>query len=164
MVRTQLVDQNAVDFLRHGSVEAAQARLQVTQGDPQALRCERASKRAVDIPRDEHEVGLDPLHDFDQLGGHVCKLHAHGTRMKLQHVIRSQLKLIEEHLRHRPVVVLPRVHQGELGARNGVHDLTEPRDLDEVGACANDDEKVHASEKCRWLPCYCVPKLRSSTL
>ena len=63
--------------------------------------------------------------------------------MQLQDVVGPQVKLVEKDLRHGFVVVLPGVDQGELGAGNGVHHLAKARDLDEVGARADDDEKVH---------------------
>ena len=140
----------------HGAVKAAQTRLQVTQWNPEPLGGERSGKRAVDVARHQHEVRLDLLHDLHQLGDHVGKLQARGTGMQLEDVVGSQVKLVKKDLRHRLVVVLPGVDQGELGARDGIHHLAKARDLDEVGARADDDEKVHGFRSVGGLRPQCM--------
>ena len=119
----------------------------------------RPGKRAVHVARNQNEVRLDLLHDPHQLRDHLGKLQARGTGMQLQDVVGSQVKLVEEDLRHGFVVVLPGVDQGELGAGDGVHHLAKARDLDEVGARADDDEKVHGFWSVGGLRPQCMKQL-----
>jgi len=52
-----VVGDDAVDLLRHRAVEAAQAGLDVGEGQVQLGRGERAGQRRVGVAEDDHPVG-----------------------------------------------------------------------------------------------------------
>ena len=59
----ELVGDDPVDLLRHRAVEAAQARLDVGDRDPELHRDERRRERRVDVAGDDHEVRALLLED-----------------------------------------------------------------------------------------------------
>ena len=107
----RVVDDAAVDLFGHAVVEAAVARLHVTDADAHALGDERGDA-GVRVAEDEHGVGLLGEEDLLGLGEHLADLvgesgaaHAH-VDVGLAHA-----HLAEEHAGEAVVVVLAGVHQ-----------------------------------------------------
>ena len=103
----ELVGDDPVDLLGHRAVEAAQARLDVGDRDPHLRRGQRRRQGRVDVAGDEHQVGR--LVDQDRLEAlhHPRRLLGVAARADLEHVVgRRHPELLEEDLRHQPVVVL----------------------------------------------------------
>ena len=106
----ELVGDDAVYLLGHGAIEAPQARLDVRDWDAELDRHERGGKRRVHVPGHDHQVRslgdqqrFEPLHDTRRLYG-----MAGGANVQV--VVRlGEIQLLEQHVRHHPVVVLPGV-------------------------------------------------------
>jgi hypothetical protein len=130
----ELVGDDPVDLLGHGAVEAAQAGLDVGDRDAHLDRGQHRRQGRVDVARDEDEVGLLGLQHRLQPLHRPRRLRCMGPRAHLQHVVRGRHpELLEEDLRHQPVVVLAGVDDrvaalGQAGAQGGDH----RRRLDEV--------------------------------
>ena len=110
-----VVGEDAVVLLRHRPVEAAQARLDVRDLDAELDGGERARERRVDVAGDDAEVDLalhqHPL-DPDQ---RLRRLLAVRSRADAEELVRPRHpELAEEDVRHRVVVVLPRMQEHEL--------------------------------------------------
>jgi hypothetical protein len=146
MVAAQLVDQHPVDLFRHGSVKASESRFEVSHRNAQTLSSQGASKCAVDIAGHQDKIGLDLLHQGDELLNHVGKLHASRARMKFKDVVWPKVELIKKDLAHGPVVMLPRVDQGELTPATRFHHLPELGDFDEVGTGSDNNQQMHEME------------------
>jgi hypothetical protein len=106
------VGQDAVDLLRHGAVEAAQAGLDVHQRHLELGRHQPAGDGRVHVADDEHGVRplfqhdrLETLHDHRGLGGV-------GAAADLEvDVGPGDVQVVEERLAHLVVVVLAGMHQ-----------------------------------------------------
>ena len=116
-----LVGQHAIDLLRHLPVEAAQAGLDVDDGNALLHRDQAAGERRIDVADDDDAArpqlvhhGLESPHDFR-------RLHRVRSRSDFEvHVRRRQFEIREQPLVHRDVVVLSRVdedHARQLGPR-----------------------------------------------
>ena len=134
-----VVGEDPVHLLGHAPVEGAQARLHMGHRDVQLRRGERARQRGVGVPVDEDPVW--PLGDQDLLdaGQHRPGHRAVEPAVDAQVEARpGDVQLLEEHLRHVGVEMLP-------GVDDGLVHRTEPREgpgyggrLDELRAGAHD--------------------------
>jgi hypothetical protein len=129
--RRDLIGQAAVDLLGHAGIEAAQAGLDVRDGQAELGRGQRARQRGVRVTQDEHEVGTDVEHRLLQRGQHAARHVAVRSGPDAEMEIRSgDLELVEERARHLVVVVLAGVDEhlaqtAAQGARErcGLHEL-----------------------------------------
>jgi hypothetical protein len=139
------VGEDAVDLLGHRPIEAAQARLDVDERDPELRSHQTARDRAVHVANDHHGAGiavachgLERLHD---LGG----LHG-GAAAHAQVQIRlGNAQLPEEQVAHVVVVVLAGVHEDRLDPRDVGVGLHQGSDLHQVGPGPDDVEDPHAT-------------------
>jgi hypothetical protein len=103
----ETVGDDPVHLLRHGQVEAAQAGLDVGDRDSHLHRDEHRRQGRVDVAGDDHQVGgllgqhrLQPLHRPRRHLGMAAGAD-------LEHMVGGgNAELLEEDLRHQPVVVL----------------------------------------------------------
>ncbi len=135
-----------VDLLGHGVVERAQPGFHVRDGDPQLGAGQGRRQRGVDVAVDDHALGR--LLAEDLLQGHqqrrglgpVCA----GAHAEVE-VGLGQTQLLEEDLRHAPVVVLTGVDDLLLGTGR-LERGDDGRGLDEVRPGADDvDESGHGA-------------------
>jgi hypothetical protein len=153
----ELVGDDPVDLLGHAAVEAPEPRLEV--GDRQAHlgRDERHRQRRVHVARNDDQVGpllledrLDPLH-------HARRLNGVTPGSDAEHVVRrGDAELLEEDVRHHPVVVLTGVDEEMLSVRKALAELCDyRRRLDEVRSRPDHGESSHRAECTRrmaiWL-------------
>jgi hypothetical protein len=66
--------------------------------------------------------------------------------MKFKDVVWPKVELIKKDLAHGPVVMLPRVDQGELTPATRFHHLPELGDFDEVGTGSDNNQQMHEME------------------
>ncbi len=138
-----VVDENPVDLLGHGPVEAAQAGLDVDDGDAELRSGEGAGEGAVGIAEDDdgaggvrEQVGLDA---FEGTGGH-CRV---GTGADAEVAMGlGDAEFAEEPFRHAFVVVLAGV-QDALVMSAGAGFGRERRQFDELGPGADDGGESH---------------------
>jgi hypothetical protein len=103
----EAVGDDPVGLLGHRHVEAAQAGLDVGEGDLHLHRGQGRRQGRVDVAGDDHQVR--PLLQQDRLQAlHRARgLHRVTGRSDLEHVVGGgHAELLEEDLRHQPVVVL----------------------------------------------------------
>ena len=139
------VGDDPVELLGHRAVEAAQAGLDVGDRDVQLGRRDRRRHRRVDVAGDDHEVGaLGEQHRLEALH-HPGRLLRVAARADLEHVVgRGHPELLEEDLRHQPVVVLAGVDDGVAGVRQtGAQGADHRGHLDQVRPGSEDVEDVH---------------------
>ena len=144
-VSGEAVGDDPVDLLGHRQVERAQAGLDVGDRDAHLHRDQRRRQGRVDVAEDDDQVGplgdqhrLQPLHRPRRLQGVAAGAD-------LEHVVgRRHAELLEEDLRHRPVVVLAGVDDDVAAVRLALaHRADHRRGLDEVGAGADDVDDSH---------------------
>ena len=137
-----LVGEDPVDLLRHAAVPAAQAALQVAEGDAQLVGGDRPRQGAVHVTDHEHEVRALLVHHAFQAQHDVRHLGVRRAGLDAQPVVGRKAELLEEDIGHPRIEVLAGMHQlnVQVGIRGG--HLLEAGDLDEVGACAHDDEHL----------------------
>ena len=166
------IGDDPVDLLGHRPIEAPQPRLYVGNGDQRLRRCQRRGERRVDVAGDEDQIGfllgeygLQPLH-------HQGGLLGVAAGADLEHVIwLGDAELLEEDLRHHPVVVLAGVDDRVAPVRVArPHRGDHRRGLDEVrtGTDHVDESQENASRFARcainqteviWLaPRSCAPE------
>ena len=106
-----LVGDHAVQLLGHRAVEAAEARLDVPHGDQQLGGHDRPGHRRVDVAGDQHDVRRRlEQHRFQPLH-HTRGLLRVRSRADVEVVVGlPHAQLVQEHLRHRVVVVLAGMH------------------------------------------------------
>ncbi len=140
-----LVGEDAVDLLGHRPVAAAQARLDVGDRDLQVRAGERRRERRVDVARHDHQVGLLGGQDRRDRFEDAADLDRVRAGSDAEHVVGlGHAELVEEDLRHHPVVVLTGVdeHVPAVGvdrAQGG----DDRRHLHEVRARPDDVEEPH---------------------
>ena len=141
-----LVDEHAVQLLRHRPVVAAQSRLDVRHGNPELRRSECGGERRVDVAGNEHERRLLAHEDLLEALERAGSLRAVRARADAEQVSgRRNAQLVEQHVGHLAVVVLPRVDAdvpplGKPRAERMLHG----RHLHEVGPRADDvGESLH---------------------
>ncbi len=137
------VDREAVDLLGHRPVEGSQARFDVRDRYPAFRRHQRARERRVDVADDDDLVGGIGLQPLVEAGHHPSGLHRVVRRADFEvDVGRTQAEVGEQRFRHRPVVVLPGVHEHRVdaGAREA---LEQGRDLHEVRPRSRDHDRPH---------------------
>ena len=141
----ELVGDDPVDLLRHRAVEAAQAGLDVGDRDAHLRRGQRRRQGRVDVAGDDDQVGplvgehrLEPLHRARRLLGVAA-------RADLEHVVGlGHAELLEEHVRHQPVVVLAGVDDGVTGVGQARPQRPDHRRrLDQVRPRADHVEDAH---------------------
>ena len=136
------VGDNAVDLLRHRSIEAAQARLDMGECDARLRSHESGRYRRVDVPVNNHKIRSSLQEQIFQALENCRGLAPLPTGPHAQvHVGPRQSQLPKEDLRHGVVVVLASVNQqlgdvmpvqaaitgaalGKLGARRS-HEVAE---------------------------------------
>jgi hypothetical protein len=116
--RRQVVGDDPVGLLGHRAIEAPQPGLHVGHRRSQLRRAQRSSQCGVDVARHDHQLGsLLPQHRREPVE-HARDLLRVSPRSHAQHVVRRRdAQLLEEDLRHRPVVVLAGVD--DAGGRGG---------------------------------------------
>ena len=110
------VGQDPVDLFGHGAVPAAEARLEVCDRDAELHRGQGGGEGRVDVAGHDHQVG--PVVDQERLEAlhHPGGLLGVGAGPDLEHVVRlGDPELLEEDLRHHPVVMLSRVDDRLVG-------------------------------------------------
>ena len=109
----ELVGDDPVQLLRHRAVEAAQAGLDVGDRYVHLRRGQRRRQGRVDVARDDDQVGLlGGQHRLEPLD-RARRLLGVAAGADLEHVVGlGHAQLLEEDLRHQPVVVLPGVDDG----------------------------------------------------
>jgi hypothetical protein len=147
----EMVGDDAVQLLGHRAVEAAQAGLDVGEGDLHLRRGQRRGHGRVDVAGDDREVralllqdGLEPLH-------HPRRLLRVAAGADLEHVVRlGHAELLEEYLRHHPVVVLAGVDERVAALRQArAQGADHRRRLDEVGPGPDDVDDAHRRHSTR---------------
>ena len=122
-------------------------------GISEPRRAERRGEGRVDVAGDEHEVGaLGAQHRLEPLE-HPRRLLAVAAGADAEHVVGlGHAELLEEDLRHRPVVVLAGVDDHRrLGAEALARGRDHRRHLDEVRPRAEDVDDPHRArpDRCR---------------
>jgi hypothetical protein len=137
------IGDDAVGFLRHGSVEAPQAGFHVGHADAELGGRQGGGERRVDVADDHHGVGavgaellLQALHDFGDLP-HVCARADSQVDVRL-----GDVELAEERLAHSLIVVLPGVYQSRAQVELA-HGANQRRDLHEIRSRARDERNLH---------------------
>ncbi len=140
--RRDAVDDDSVPLLGHVDVAAAQARLDVRDGDAGLDACFGTRARRVRVAEDDHPVR--PLR-LDRLADQ----RPHRVRVRgvqVEEVPRlAEAQLVEEDLRHLGVPVLARVQDDLLDSRVPQRQGKRSR-LDELRAVADDREDLHPAE------------------
>ena len=136
--RGQLVDLDAVPFLGHRQVTAAEPRLDVSLADSGVVGRERAGQRRVRVAEDEHDVRALGADRFADPGPHRRRVGG----VQIEPVARlREPQLVEEDLRQLGIVVLPRMQDDLVDSvitkRNG-----ERRRLDKLRAVSDDRENL----------------------
>src|SRR6266446_177007 len=110
----QAVGDETIDLLRHCPVEAAQARLDMRDGNIELGGHQGGSHGGVDIAHDEDEIGparqqhrFKPKHDPSSLLGTGAR-----SDFKIYVCVRD-VQLLEEHGIHGDIIVLPRVDKAD---------------------------------------------------
>ena len=130
------------------AVERAQPRLDVGDGDASLDRDQGAGERGVDVTEHDDLVDRVDLEPFLERGHYAGGLH--GVRPRAHAEVDVGLRnaeVPEQGLRHRPVVVLPRVDEQRLLA----HLPQRPhqgRDLHEVRSRTSDQNLPHRRLLC----------------
>ena len=134
------VGDEAVDFLGHRHVAAAQAGFDVGDGNVELLGDDRAGQRGVDVANDEHERGrlgdaqfLEREHDLGRLGRVAAAAGAH------EQVGLGDAEFFEEDVVHFTVVVLARVDDLERQRALGLERAHDRGDLHEVRSRTGDE-------------------------
>jgi len=132
-----VVDEHAVDLLRHGPVEGPHPGLHVRHRDAGLRGDDPAREGRVGVAVDQHQPGRDLGDDRLQHGEHARRLRGVGAGVDTQLAVRSRdVELVHEHARELVVVMLAGVDEHLL-----VLDAQTMRDgsgLDELGAVADD--------------------------
>ena len=128
------VRQEPVDLLGHTPVEGTEPGLDVGDGDVKLHRREGGGQRGVHVAHDQHEVGQrgvqDRLEAAHDLGG-LDRVRARADAEV--EVGGPDIQVLEEPLRHRPVVVLAGVDEDRSQGRLRAHRPDEwgPDDVDD---------------------------------
>ncbi len=141
----EVIGDDPVDLLRHRAVEAPQPGLDVADRDPEPGRAERRGEGRVDVAGNQDEVrSLVAKHRLQPLE-HARGLLAVAARADPEHVVRLRYpELLEEDLRHRPVVVLAGVDDHRrVGAEALPGRRDDRRHLDQVRPRADDVSDPH---------------------
>ncbi len=141
----EAVGDDPVDLLGHREVEAAQARLDVGDRQAHLHRGQHRRQGRVDVAGDDQQVGLLVLDHRLQPLHRARRLLGVGAGADLEHVIgRGHAELLEEDLRHRPVVVLAGVDDHVVAVRQAAPHRGDHRGgLDEVGSGTDHVEDSH---------------------
>ncbi len=108
----EAVGDEAVDLLRHVADEAAQARLDVRDGDAEFGGGERAGERAVGVAVDDDGVGRFALHHRLKSLEHLRRLARVRAGADAEVVVGlRQRQLLEEDVGHAGIVMLAGVHE-----------------------------------------------------
>ncbi len=138
-----MVGDPAIVLLRHAQVQASQPGLHMAHVDAQLGPGEGGGQDRVGIPLDQDDLRLDRQEDGFQSNQRLRRLFGVGTGPDLEvRVGGPEAQLLEEGLGQLPVIMLPRVDEGEgkvlppqlRDDRSHLHDLR-PR--------AYDDSDVH---------------------
>jgi len=135
----QSIGENAINFLGHGAIKAAEAGFDMCHGNAEFYGGERNGDGGVDVADDENEIGLafeqdglDALKDFSGLGGM-------GARADFKIDVRSgNPHLAKENVRESFVVVLAGVNEDGIDFGMALHFANERRNLGKIGTCAYD--------------------------
>jgi hypothetical protein len=135
-----------INLLRHAAISTAQARLHMGYPDVHLIRNERAGKRRVDIPNDNHQVRLFLLDDrFEGCHDAGRLLRVAPASYSQIHVGPGQLQLAEEDIAHLFVVVLARMHNFGLEPIVLLQGPVQGSHLHKIWARANDAKDFHAA-------------------
>jgi hypothetical protein len=103
----ELIDEHAVDFLGHRAVEVPQAGLDVRDRNSELGGGKCSSEGRVDIARNDDQLRLLHLKGFFDADERASCLGAVRARTDAERIVRNRKpELVEEHIRHRLVVVL----------------------------------------------------------
>lgn len=143
----ETIGDQAIDFLGHGAVEAAEAGFEMGDFDTQLGSHERAPHGGIDVADNDDPVWLFLEADGLERGHDVRGLN--GVRTGADREIdvgRRDAEFGEEDVRHFGVVMLPGMNEDGLDLLLGVRLVVttdrfdERSDLHEIGACAGYDE------------------------
>ena len=84
----------------------------MAEGEEQLRTDERGGHGRVDVAADQNQIGPVPTQHWLQAHHHFRRLHSMRAGANRQVDVRGRhLELLEEHRRHRRIVVLPGVHE-----------------------------------------------------
>ena len=138
------VRDEAIDLLRHRTVEAPQTGLDMDHWDAQLHRGQGSGHRGVRVTNDQDEVAFRRLQDLFELHHHLRGLLCMGSRSDPEVEVRVRDgEVLEECPRHQVVVVLAGVHENCLYEPDVLHRLNDGSDLHEIGPRADDRDDPH---------------------
>src|SRR5438034_1849268 len=142
-----MVGHDAIDLFGHAAGKAPQTGLYVVDRNVQFRRGERAGKRGVGIPENEHAIGALLLEHGFKLLEHAPGLGAMAGGPDTQVVIGSRyLQFLKEYGRHLGIVMLTGMDQDFSGHR--AQRPAHHGGFDELGTRADDRADFHAGLVC----------------
>jgi SAM-dependent methyltransferase len=147
-VRDRIGDE-AVDFLRHRPIAAAQSRFEMSERQAKLLCDERASRGRIDVA-DNDDPARRPAQAHPLIGEHdPGGLLGVAARADAEmHIRRRQCKLLPEHIGHLWIVMLAGMHQNRAGPIRRRQLMKKRCDLHEVRPRRRDQVNL--------LPHYCT--------
>ena len=137
-----MICHDAVDLLRHRSIERAESRFHVTHGDLKLRASERTREGGVRVAIDEDQVWRLLQEDLLETREHVSRLPTMAPGTDVELVVRiGDVKGVEEHVRHIRVVVLAGMDQDFHVVRADL--ATHGSGLDELRPRPDDARDLH---------------------
>ncbi len=141
-----LIDDDAVNFLGHRAVEAAQARFDVHDRNKLLRRDQRRRQRRVDVADDDNRVRLHLVHHRLQRKHQARCLHGVARRADAEEGVGLRHgEIVEQDVVHGGVVVLTRMNEARIEARVACEGAQQRGDLHHVGARACDADDAIAT-------------------
>ncbi|MCG3118923.1 MAG: hypothetical protein ALAOOOJD_01212 [bacterium] len=140
-----MIGDNAVNLLRHVTIPASQAGLDVGKGNLQLAGAQRAGERGISIAVNNHPVWLLLQQNGLKLGENLSGLLAVWLRANAEMILGlRQAKFLEKHRRHFVIIMLAGVNQDFTQITLFGYFMRNDGSFDKLRARANDgDEATH---------------------